>query len=51
MSNIIASPHWEACESCKHERIVGCGLVDITMEHDAIQDAIICEDYERKSTP
>ena len=53
MDNIIAFPHWNACESCKQFESVpnkpeGCRLPSIDLKTDPILDAIICLDYKGK---
>ena len=43
----IASPHWGACETCKHNKWSGCdlGSSDINMTL-YLGDFILCDDYE-----
>ena len=43
----IASPHWEACNTCLHHGDKGCTLpfIDLTVY---LNDWIICEDYEKE---
>ncbi|MEA1867236.1 MAG: hypothetical protein U9N19_03920 [Thermodesulfobacteriota bacterium] len=44
----IATPHWEACETCKFRRDYGCALpcVDLSV---FLGDWIICDDYEKNN--
>lgn len=46
----IASPHWEACGTCKfHTMKHGCikNFIDMSVH---LGDWIICDDYERDET-
>lgn len=43
----IASPHWEACETCVCMGENGCNLSDIDISA-YMGDWIICDDYDRK---
>jgi len=43
----IASPHWEACYTCKHHDITGCKLINIDL-HLYCGDWILCDEYEEK---
>ena len=44
MKNCIASPHWEACETCAHNGQNGCNLSYIGMTV-YLGDWILCDDY------
>ena len=40
----IASPHWEACDTCQHHGENGCNLAYIDMSI-YMGDWILCDDY------
>ena len=44
MENCIASPHWEACNTCKFHGDNGCNksFVDLSVH---LGDWILCDDY------
>lgn len=46
MEGCIASPHWEACNTCLNLGNNGCKLSSISLEVHQLGDWIICEDYE-----
>lgn len=48
MEGCIASPHWKACESCKHLGSHGCKLNIINLSVHPLGDWIICDDYENE---
>ena len=47
MEGCIATPHWEACETClNHDDTHGCVIKEkIPLSLD-LGDCIICDDYE-----
>ena len=44
MDGSIASPHWQACYSCRNHGPCGCELDDIDLILDG--DDILCDQYE-----
>ena len=46
----IASPHWEACETCKHNGNNGCCLSYIDLELHELGDWILCMQYENNQS-
>jgi len=47
MRGCIASPHWDACETCKFYGKNGCDKAFETIELSLyLGDWILCEDYE-----
>jgi len=46
---VIASTHWQACESCKHaDDLDGCELKNGNYSYDMILDGFVCNDYKEK---
>ncbi len=41
----IASPHWEACETCIHNGQDGCDISDEIEIYVYLGDWIICENH------
>lgn len=50
MKGEIASPHWNACESCGHFGKHGCNLSHIDMSVH-LGDFIVCDDYLEANKP
>jgi hypothetical protein len=42
----IASPHWEACDKCRHYEDGVCILGDSISMSIVMGDWIVCDDYE-----
>ncbi len=42
----IATPDWEACETCVNYGDDGCSLPDIDLILHGLGDWILCEQYE-----
>jgi len=47
MDGCIASPHWEACYTCRNHGQNGCEVEDIDLVLE-LGDFINCEQYEEK---
>ena len=46
----IATPHWEACETCKNnDKHYGCVIKEDIPLSLYLGDWIICEDYEKEN--
>lgn len=54
MKGAIASPHWEACETCVWSRNGGKGCDQegtMSLSLHPLGDWIICDEYEEKEQP
>ena len=49
MDAAIASPHWEACNTCKYHGDNGCIISHIDLSV-YLGDWIICDDYENNKS-
>ena len=49
MRGCIASPHWEACNTCRNHVDNGCIIKDIDLYVHRLGDWIICDNYENES--
>lgn len=46
MKGSIASPHWEACATCKRQKKDGgCHMNSVSLSLHRLGDWIICDDY------